>query len=111
MVGYKLKKTPQICWAATSAALVSGPSGEDSVAVDNQPPSRPNASRRVAEALHCIDMLSECLYRIFFSRARHFCWRSSTKKMLTCFLLALNCAELLKRAKPSAKNVLLFPGR
>ena len=67
MVGYKFEKTPQICWAATSAALVFGPNGEDCVAMDNQPLSRLNPSWRVAEALRCIGMLSECLYRIFFS--------------------------------------------
>ena len=61
VVGYKFEKTPQICWAATSAALVSGPGGEDGVAVDKWPPSRPNPSRHVAEALGCIGTLSECL--------------------------------------------------
>ena len=64
MVGDKFKR-PRICWAATCAALVSRPGGEDSVAVDNRPPSRPNPSWRVAEALHYIGMLSECLRKVF----------------------------------------------
>ena len=72
VVGCKFKKTLQIYWAATSAALVSGPSGEDNVAMDNQPPSKPNPVWHVAEPLHSIDVLSKCLYRIFFSRASHF---------------------------------------
>ena len=101
VVGYKFEKAPQIYWAATSASLVSRPSSEDGVAVKNQPPSGPNPLRRVAEVLRCIGMLSECLYKSFLSEARHFCWRRSTKKMLTYFLFAINCVEVLKRGRHS----------
>ena len=45
-------EAPLICWAATRAALVSRPGGEDGVAGDNRPPSRPNPLLCVAEALH-----------------------------------------------------------
>ena len=67
VVGDKFKR-PRICWAAISAALVSCPSREDSVAADNWPPSRPNPLQRVAEALHYIGMLSECLHKFFSAK-------------------------------------------
>ena len=67
MIGDKFKR-PRICWAAASVVLVSRPGGKDGVATDNQPPSRPNPSRRVAEALHYIGMLSECLRMVFSAK-------------------------------------------
>ena len=58
-------EAPLICWAATSAALVSRPGGEDGVAGDNRPPSRPNPSLRVAEALHYMGCCPSVSARFF----------------------------------------------